>query len=92
MGTLDNARPAESSTCKPLILILGAAAAGILFATDTLLVPGLLSSRIILVGDWVVLPQQETFVVNVVAALFVLIMLLPLLHMLCVRWYTLLFK
>lgn len=88
----DSIRPAESSTCKPLILILGSAAAGMLFTTDTLLVPGILSSRVLVVGDLVNLPQQETFVVNVAASLVILIILLPLLHAVCVRWYVLLFK
>lgn len=88
----NDARPAESSTCKPLILLLGSAAVGLLLATDATMVPGFLSSEVIGAGDLVVLPQQETFVVNVVIVLVMLTLLLPLLHALCVRWYVLLFK
>ena len=87
-----NGRPAESSTCKPLILVLGSAVAGILFAAESIIIPGYLASKVIVVGDLVTLPQQETFIVNITIVLFVLILLFPLLHALCVRRYTLLFK
>lgn len=86
------ARPEESSTCKPMILILGAAAAGLLFATELILLPDFLRSRVLVVGEWVDLPQQETLVLNVALVLLILIILLPLLHALCIRWYTLVLR
>ena len=41
------------------------------------------------VGKWVELPKQETRVVNVTVTLVMLTVLLPILHVLCIRWYTL---
>ena len=88
---MNGARPAESSTCKPLILVLGSAAVGLLFA-DPILDTGFLPSRVMVVGDWVDLPQQETLVVNVIVTLAILILFLPALHALCVRLYTWFFR